>query len=80
MLNPLLSRDSQLVERFRQEARLQSTLSHPNIVALHAFFSEQDTYYMVMEYAEGETLKSLIESFAHASPTLLSVAGIPSRS
>jgi serine/threonine protein kinase len=61
VLNPLLSRDSQLVERFRQEARLQSTLSHPNIVALHAFFSEQDTYYMVMEYAEGETLKSLID-------------------
>ena len=56
MLAPELMRNAELVERFKQEARLQASLIHPNIVALHTFFVEGGTFYMVMEYAKGETL------------------------
>jgi serine/threonine protein kinase len=56
MLAPELMRNAELVERFKQEARLQASLIHPNIVALHTFFVENGTFYMVMEYAKGETL------------------------
>jgi serine/threonine protein kinase len=61
VLNPILTQDTQFVERFRQEAKVQSSLIHPRIVSLYHFFNEGGTYCMVMEYAEGETLKSLIE-------------------
>jgi len=52
--------DQELVERFRQEARIQSTLSHPNIVTLHSFFSHDGSYFIVMEYAPGISLRELI--------------------
>ncbi len=50
-----------LVARFKQEARLQASLMHPNIVSLYNFFMEGDVYYMVMEYVEGETLAQRIK-------------------
>ncbi len=59
-LNPILMADSELVERFRNEARLQAKLSHANIVSLYSFFEKNGRYYMVMEYAKGETLKEII--------------------
>ncbi len=61
MLAPELMRNAELVERFKQEARLQASLIHPNIVALYTFFIEDNNFYMVMEYAEGETLKEVIK-------------------
>lgn len=38
VLNPSLAADPGLVERFRQEARLQANLHHPGIVGIHSFF------------------------------------------
>ncbi|MFA7097243.1 MAG: serine/threonine-protein kinase, partial [Gammaproteobacteria bacterium] len=61
-LNPLLTEDPQFSERFINEARIQAKLLHPNIVALHNFFIENEVYYMVMEYASGITLKQMILS------------------
>jgi len=60
VLNPSLAADPGLVERFRQEARLQANLHHPGIVGIHSFFAYEDTYLLCMEYAEGVTLKDLI--------------------
>ena len=40
---------------------MQSLLVHPNIVTLHTFFHEGGKYCIVMELAEGGTLKQLIE-------------------
>ena len=61
MLAPELMRNAELVERFKQEARLQASLIHPNIVALYTFFTHENMLYMVMEYAQGITLKDLIK-------------------
>lgn len=61
VLNPLLTSDAHFRDRFRQEARLQASLIHSHIVALHSFFEDNGSYCMVMEYAEGETLKQMIE-------------------
>ena len=60
ILNPLLTKDSHFTERFRNEAKVQASLIHPNIVALYNYFRESDNYCMVMEYVEGVTLKQLI--------------------
>ena len=56
-----LARNQEIIERFRQEARLQASLIHPNIVSLFTFFREQNTYFMILEYAQGITLKQLIK-------------------
>ncbi|HPS39739.1 MAG TPA: serine/threonine-protein kinase [Candidatus Cloacimonadota bacterium] len=60
ILSARLSADAELVERFRQEAKLQSHLTHPNIVSLHGFFPFEGTYSIVLEYAPGISLKQLI--------------------
>lgn len=60
VLNPVLTTDPQLINRFRQEAKVQAGLIHPNIVALYNFFQEGDHYCMVMEYVEGITLKEYV--------------------
>ena len=61
VLNPILTDDAQFTERFRHEARVQASLIHSNIVTLYNFFEEDGYYCMVMEYAEGETLKEKIQ-------------------
>ena len=44
--------------RFDQEARTVSSLSHPHICALYDIGEENGVCFLVMEYVEGETLKS----------------------
>jgi serine/threonine protein kinase len=62
VLNPLLTKDAHFTERFRQEAKVQASLTHPNIVSLFNYFQEDENYCMIMEYADGETLKQMISS------------------
>ena len=53
--------DDALVERFRSEARSAASLSHPNIVSIYDRGETGDgTYYIVMEYVPGGTLKDWI--------------------
>ncbi|MFP4056473.1 MAG: protein kinase domain-containing protein [Candidatus Brocadiia bacterium] len=47
----------QFVERFNREASALARLSHPNIVGILDKGAEGDTYYFVMEYVEGKTLR-----------------------
>lgn len=60
VLNPLLTREEQFKQRFINEAKIQASLQHPNIVGLYSFFDYEDNYYMALEYAEGKTLKDII--------------------
>lgn len=60
MLDPAITHHEHFRQRFINEARIQANLQHPNIVGLLSFFSEQDNYFMAMEYAEGQTLRDLI--------------------
>jgi len=48
--------------RFLREAQAVAALKHPNIVQIHDFGSHENTFYMVMEYVEGEDLKKLIRT------------------
>ncbi len=52
--------DAQFVERFRREAKSAAGLNHPNLVAIYDWGEIDGTYFIVMEYVEGETLKQLI--------------------
>jgi serine/threonine-protein kinase len=51
-------------ERFLQEAKVIARLSHPNLVTVYDFGIQDGRYFMIMEYVEGEDLKS----FLHHTP------------
>lgn len=61
VISPELARNPNLMTRFRVEAIAQARLNFPNIVIIHSFEQCADTYYIVMEYVEGKTLKNLIK-------------------
>jgi len=50
----------EFMARFLREAKAQSKLQHPCVVAIHQLSLEGDPPYIVMEYVEGRTLKELI--------------------
>ena len=56
-----LAGDEKFVRRFQREALAASSLSHPNIVEMYDVGEDNGTYYIVMEYIEGKTLKQLIK-------------------
>ncbi len=60
-LNHQLTLDADFATRFQNEARIQASLRHPNIVGMLVFFTENDEYFMVLEYAQGITLRELID-------------------
>ncbi|MGQ9851443.1 MAG: protein kinase domain-containing protein [Aggregatilineaceae bacterium] len=59
LLHPFLADDPEFKERFEREARNVARLKHPNIVQVYDFEydAEGESYYMVMEYINGPTLK-----------------------
>ena len=61
VLSPELSRSAEFIERFKREAKIQSKLTHPNITTLYNLLYANETYFIVMEYAEGITLQELIQ-------------------
>ncbi len=62
VLFPELSVDRSFVERFRREAKAAANLSHPNIVSIFDWGQGEHTYYIVMEYVDGPTISSMLQS------------------
>jgi len=52
--------DPNFVERFRREAKAAAGLNQPNLVSIYDWGEVDGTYFIVMEYVEGETLKDLV--------------------
>jgi serine/threonine-protein kinase len=61
VLFPALATDPGFVERFRREAQSAAGLNHPNIVSVYDWGEANGTYFIVMEYVEGESLAELIQ-------------------
>src|SRR5215470_1024269 len=62
--------DPQAVERFRREAQTAARLKHPNVVTVYDFgVSREGLNYQVMELAEGENLRSLVERYGRLAET-----------
>ena len=53
--------DKKAKSRLLQEARATSALNHPNIVTIYSIEQADGVDFIVMEYVEGETLKSVID-------------------
>ncbi|GAG72880.1 unnamed protein product [marine sediment metagenome] len=53
--------DRNFVARFKSEAQILARLSHPNIVQVYDWGEFNGSYFICMEYVEGESLKEIIE-------------------
>ena len=62
VLNPILSSNAQIRERFKNEAKVMATLNHPNITRVIDFDEKPDQLCIVMEYLEGEDLSQKIKN------------------
>ncbi len=56
-----LADDEKFVRRFQREANAASSLKHPNIVEMYDVGEDDGKYFIVMEFINGKTLKSLIK-------------------
>lgn len=64
-LHPHLSNEPEFVEMFLDEARLAAGIHHPNVVPIvEVGTGEDSSYYLVMEYIEGDTLAGLMSKGA----------------
>jgi len=62
VLHPDVSRDAVAVERFKREYEVSKLLPHEHIVDVRDFSETEDkSYALVMEYLEGEELRTLIK-------------------
>jgi serine/threonine-protein kinase len=61
VLQPLLTRDPEVVERFRREAQLAAGLNHPNIVNIYDIGGRSGLLWYTMELINGPSLAQLVE-------------------
>lgn len=62
ILPPKFVNNKEALRRFLREARVAAKLDHPNIVPIYDVGEDNGTYFMVMEYLEGKTLREWLES------------------
>lgn len=67
---PQLLKDDKFVRMFLDEARLSLHLNHANIVSVFDIGKSSSTYFIVMEFVEGTTLKSLLQHLARKRQAL----------
>jgi eukaryotic-like serine/threonine-protein kinase len=60
LLHMRFAQDHEFVERFRREASAAAGLQHPNVVGVYDRGEFDGTYYIAMEYCEGQSLKESV--------------------
>jgi serine/threonine protein kinase len=68
MLHSNLTKQSQFLERFKNEAQVLARLTHPNIAVLYNYIQQNEAFYMVMEYVGGKNIESLIKQHQSLTP------------
>jgi tetratricopeptide (TPR) repeat protein len=61
VLSDTIAGDPGFVARFRREAQVAASLSHPNLVGVYDFSEEGERPYLVMQFVPGENLAAHLE-------------------
>ena len=61
LINPQISSDRKIIDRFRQELKIARKISHRNVCRMHDLGESGGTHFITMEYVAGEDLKSLLK-------------------
>ena len=68
VLFPEFATDPAFVERFRREAQAAANLAHPNIVGVYDWGTEGGTYFIVMEFVDGQSLAEVMRAAGPLHP------------
>ncbi len=75
LIKPEIAADKKTIERFKNELKTARDISHNNICRMYDLNKEEGSYYITMEYVEGQDLKSLVRQTGQlAIPTTISIA------
>jgi len=62
VMHPHLAESDDFVTRFRREARAAARLSHPHAVAVYDQGLWQDSFYLTMEFVDGDDLRTALRA------------------
>src|SRR5215510_5259283 len=74
VLPPELTANGVNLKRFEREARLASSLDHPNICAIYDLAFQDDLHFIVMQYVEGLNVRELVNGRPLELKSALSIA------
>ena len=60
LIKPEIAAERRVAERFRNDIKIASKITHKNVCRVHDLHEEGKIFYLTMEYVRGEDLKSLI--------------------
>jgi serine/threonine protein kinase len=66
ILPAAFSDDAECLDRFEREARILSTLNHPNLLSIYDVGSQNSIHYLVSELLDGEMLRQRIHGWGFA--------------
>jgi serine/threonine-protein kinase len=76
VLKPPIQADKGARDRFREEARIASALRHPGLALVYDFAADpRGTFFIIMEYVEGVSLRGLLERLGPLPPALVAEIG-----
>ena len=58
-------KDTRAARRFHDSAVLSATVNHPNIASTLDYIADNDHFFLIEEYVDGEDLKKVASKFAH---------------
>ena len=61
VLFPYLASDESFIDRFQREAKAAARIQHENVVNVIDYGESDGSYYIVMEYYEGQTLEDIVK-------------------
>src|SRR5215472_8625311 len=73
VLTPDVAADPDRMQRFVQEAKLASALTHPNVAYIHEIGHDGGLWFLAMEYVEGQPLSERIREGPMKNADILSV-------
>src|SRR5215218_871697 len=66
---PSMNQDKGFIDMLLHEARIAATLSHPNIVQIFDVGQVDGTYFIAMEHAHGEDIRSIVRGMRRKGVT-----------
>jgi len=73
VIKKLKDPNREIIARFKKEALVSASFAQENVLAIYDFLYEGRSYYLVMEYVEGEDLRTIID---YAAPLPAFVAAL----
>jgi serine/threonine protein kinase len=76
LLNDRMAQQTRLLQKLESAYQQPHTWSHANIVKIRGFGTDAGRYFVVMEWLEGDTLRSLLDENAAEPPSETEALGI----